>query len=304
MNTLNDGDYELVISPKKPQEMGRNYFEGDNEGSSSSSSLPLPPPPPPPAEPLEEIATPKIISKRERVRNFLGFGLKKVADPVEKERVSEASSNSYGSEKDNDQRVKTKSVQNAEALDEVMAAFTGLGLRLSENGCDQDYEHKHIIPGGGVNEPVDADAAIGIPSRKRGLKAAGREFLGNALSTLASPLSFASGLWSRSGSKTKTAAELEEEHRAAHAAEQEAELQRMMARSQRYQRRIISTTRALDKAKEQLLQTTQWKMRALVAQDEVLGWKGALCDQLQRVLEKSNHERSQRLHYITNTYFF
>jgi hypothetical protein len=43
---------------------------------------------------------------------------------------------------------------------------------------------------------------------------------------------------------------------------------------------------------------------ALVALEEAVSWKAALCDQLQRLVQEANKSRSERLQYITNTYFF
>lgn len=43
---------------------------------------------------------------------------------------------------------------------------------------------------------------------------------------------------------------------------------------------------------------------ALVALDEAVSWKAALCNQLQRLVQEANKSRSERLQYITNTYFF
>jgi len=146
--------------------------------------------------------------------------------------------------------------------------------------------------------PATPPATSPSPRKSTGYRAAAIAHLGSVFTAITT----AGGLLG--SSKKKTPEELEEEARLDRASKAEAEMQRVSDESQRCQQRIISTTRALNKAKQRLVQTTQWKAAALLAQDEAVHWKAALCDQLQRLVQDANTKRSERLQYITNTYFF
>ena len=105
------------------------------------------------------------------------------------------------------------------------------------------------------------------------------------------------------GSKKK-APDTEEEQRLARAAAREAEMRRISDITEKCQQRITLTTRALARAKKRLMHTTQLKATAIQALEDAVAWKCTLCEQLQLLVQDANKKRSQRLQYITSTYFF
>ena len=124
----------------------------------------------------------------------------------------------------------------------------------SSSSSSSNRSQKHPQSPASTSKDEEKKGLPSTPRKSTSYRAAAIAHIGSVFTTITT----AGGLLG-SGSKKMTSAEVEEEARVMRAAKAEAEMQRLSDESQRCQQLIIRTTRALTKAKQRLVQTTQWK---------------------------------------------